>query len=359
MIITRLLLILFCFIVSNFILYWIDPMSLFWKSYWNYPISKLVIEWALDLLAWGIIVELYLRIDQYLNRYLTWEKNTLSRLILQTLVLVILVLTATFISIFVIARNNPAYQFESRKNLFFQCGLVSILTSLIMAALYIGNHFLRKFKLATIEVAEEKVRTAQLNQKLAEQRQVEAELRLKNLQLQIDPHFIFNNLSVLSELILKDQKVAYEYAENFSRLYRYFLKNLDKELIFLSEELSFLKAYIFLVKIRTGEHVNFSVEVNSNFEFYRLPPFTLQLLIENAIKHNKATTNSPLQITIESCNDDEYLIVRNSLNLKSKKINTFGIGLNNIITKYSLVSEKTPEISEDNKEFTVLIPLIK
>jgi two-component system LytT family sensor kinase len=176
--------------------------------------------------------------------------------------------------------------------------------------------------------------------------------------LQLDPHFVFNNLSVLSELILEDQKLGYDYSENFSKVYRYLLLNSRKDLITLEEELKFLRAYIFLLHYRAGSGIAFEINIDSAHLSLQLPPLTLQLLIENAMKHNKLLKSNPLKIAVCSgINMD--LIVCNSLIPLDKSELSPGLGLNNIVQRYELLSEALPVIEQTDKRFIVTIPLIK
>ncbi|HJT74397.1 MAG TPA: histidine kinase [Chitinophaga sp.] len=202
-----------------------------------------------------------------------------------------------------------------------------------------------------IEAAEHKVKAAQ-------NKQAAMEAELQALKLQIDPHFVFNNLSVLSELILEDQQLGYEYAENFSKVYRYLLINSKKDIILLEEELKFLNAYIFLIRHRAGNGVHFEIDVDKGSRELYLPPLTLQLLIENALKHNKTIKSDPLKIRIFS-NDKKELIVENKLIAIEKQVSSSGIGLQNIISRYELLSKEPPEIIKGADSFKVIIRLIK
>jgi LytS/YehU family sensor histidine kinase len=216
--------------------------------------------------------------------------------------------------------------------------------SLMIMAINIGNHLILNWK-------NEAVKSAELNQLV-----IEAELQ--SLKLQIDPHFVFNNLSVLSELILESQQLGYEYAENFSRIYRYMLVNSKKDTILLEDELKFLHSYMFLIKHRIGEGVSFSIEVDQESKNLSLPPLTLQLLVENALKHNRTSKKEPLKIKLYT-NDKNELIVENTILPIEKPLDSSGIGIKNIIRRYKLLSEKEPEIVRTSHLFIVIIPLLK
>lgn len=221
----------------------------------------------------------------------------------------------------------------------------------MIIAINTGNYLILNWRNTAIEAAGHKL-------KAAENKQAAMEAELQALKLQIDPHFVFNNLSVLSELILENQQLGYEYAENFSKVYRYLLVNSRKDIILLEEELKFLNAYIFLIQHRAGNGVHFEIDIDKGSRDLYLPPLTLQLLIENALKHNKTIKSDPLKIRIFS-NDKKELIVENKLIAIEKQVNSSGIGLQNIISRYQLLSKEPPEIIKGPDSFKVIIRLIK
>ena len=188
--------------------------------------------------------------------------------------------------------------------------------------------------------------------------QVVLEAELQSLKLQIDPQFVYNNLSVLSEIILEDQQLGYEYAENFSKIYRYLLVNSKKDIISLEEELNFLNSYIFLIKNRFGDGVTFEINVNPAKRNFQLPPLTLQLLVENALKHNQTNKKRPLRIKVYT-NSQSQLIIENLLIPIENVSESSGIGISNIIKRYDLLSNLQPQIKNDGKTFNVILPLLE
>lgn len=221
--------------------------------------------------------------------------------------------------------------------------MASLLMSFMIMGINIGSHLIENWK-------NEVIKSAQLSQAA-----MEAELQA--LKLQIDPHFVFNNLSVLSELILENQEIGYKYAENFSKIYRFLLVNSKKNIITLEEELKFLKSYIFLIEQRIGDGVQFLINIDKELKFLQLPPFTLQLLIENALKHNKTNKKEPLIIKIYS-NEKQEIIVENNILPIEHPINSSGIGIKNIIRRYNLLSDKEPKTILENQIFKIEIPLL-
>ncbi|QNL51880.1 histidine kinase [Olivibacter sp. SDN3] len=225
-----------------------------------------------------------------------------------------------------------------------------IVLSLMISGVSTIHYLTENWKSEIINRAEHEI-------KAAESKQLVAEIELQALRLQLDPHFVFNNLSVLSELILKDQQLGFEYTENFAKVYRYLLLNSKSKLIILKDELKFLDAYLFLLKNRIGSGVNFEISVSPTKLDMRLPPVTLQLLVENALKYNRIEKDKPLRVRIFT-NESDELIVHNNLLPLLRKPRSSGIGLGNIKSRYALLSDREPHIEQNELSFTVKIPLL-
>ncbi|MEM9895285.1 MAG: histidine kinase, partial [Bacteroidota bacterium] len=175
------------------------------------------------------------------------------------------------------------------------------------------------------------------------------------LKKQINPHFLFNSFNVLSSVIETDSKLAVQFVEQLSNVYRYLLQTQEEKTVSLEDELAFIDSYIFLLKIRFGENLLVKKHIEEND--LRLPPATLQLLIENAIKHNEVSRANPLQI--ELYRENGTLVVKNNKNpKKGKKEESSNIGLANIKNRYELLGQAIPQIEDLEEEFRVKIPLI-
>jgi len=183
------------------------------------------------------------------------------------------------------------------------------------------------------------------------------QFKFEALKNQLNPHFLFNTFSTLIELIPTNTELAEQYTRNLSSVYRYILTGKDKELVKLSEEINFVNAYMFLISIRFDDNVKLVIDVENEKYDYYLPLLSLQLLIENAVKHNIISNRKPLLISIKSINSS--LIVENNLQKKSSIENSTKIGLQNIITRYQLISSETVEIQQTETHFTVKLPLLK
>ena len=187
---------------------------------------------------------------------------------------------------------------------------------------------------------------------------VNLQSQLEALKQQVNPHFLFNSLNALGSLIEDDPKQASVFLEELSTVYRYLLRSNDQNLITLAAELDFIHSYMHLLQTRYGVALHLSIEVEERFKNYQIPPLTLQLLVENAVKHNKILKEAPLTITITT-DDLQQLAVTNNLQRKNSRIHSNGVGLNNILTKYKMLGLALPVIQEDEKQFSVLLPLIE
>jgi two-component system, LytTR family, sensor kinase len=194
------------------------------------------------------------------------------------------------------------------------------------------------------------------NQAIAAEKNKFEELKFQYeiLKNQINPHFLFNSLNILNSIIPKDTKLAMEFVQNFSKIYRYVLEKRDKDFVALSEEIEFIESYIYLIKSRHVDKIKISLNIK-NISNYKIIPMSLQLLVENSIKHNSATQESPL--LIEIFNNTEFLIINNNINRKNLFESSNQIGLKNLSERYKYLISKDIEVNESKNEFEVKIPL--
>jgi sensor histidine kinase YesM len=189
-------------------------------------------------------------------------------------------------------------------------------------------------------------------QKLREEKLI---FQNETLKTQVNPHFLFNSLNTLSALVATQPEVAEEFIHRLSAIYRYILENGSKDRVPLSEELSFIKDYFFLHKIRDDGKIKLDIKVNET-DNSEILPVSLQILVENAIKHNKATRESPLTILIFI--ENSHIIVKNNLQKMAQQLKSTQIGLRNLAQRVSLVTGKALIIEETTGEFIVKIPLL-
>ena len=178
------------------------------------------------------------------------------------------------------------------------------------------------------------------------------------LKQQVNPHFLFNSLNVLSSLIRIDPALAETFTEKLSKVYRYVLEHKDKDLVSLSTELEFLTAYLFLLEIRFMNKIVIDLGIDRKYYDLQIPPIAIQLVIENAIKHNTFSRAEPLKIEIfvdESLN----LNIVNNLRLRETRFASTGVGIENITRRYGLVSARRPEFIKTDDFFVARLPLLK
>ena len=187
----------------------------------------------------------------------------------------------------------------------------------------------------------------------------------QSLKNQVNPHFLFNSFNALTNLVYEDQDKAAKFIKQLSDVYRYVLDTRDKEVVPIDEELKFLNSYSYLQQIRFGNKLNINVELNNPKA--RVAPLALQMLIENAIKHNITSEEDPLYIKVYF--ENEHIVVENNLQKKQtmsdyattpsgKRDDSAGVGLENIVRRYEFLSDKKVEIIENSNSFIVKLPAL-
>jgi two-component system, LytTR family, sensor kinase len=208
-------------------------------------------------------------------------------------------------------------------------------------------------------IYESKYLSKKLMESLEEQEMLKREnlhAQLNALKTQVNPHFLFNNLNTLASLIPEDPKQAVAFVQQLSKVYRHILEVKDEKSISLKDELEVLEAYAFLLKTRFGNNLTIDIAVPAEKMKHNIVPLSLQLLMENAIKHNVVSMSKPLRIDVYSVNGS--LVVRNNLQKKNQLSESTGIGLDNIRNRYRLLGDRQVMVTENENSFTVSIPLI-
>lgn len=202
----------------------------------------------------------------------------------------------------------------------------------------------------------EKYRENLTEQELLKQMNIEQEF--ENLKSQVNPHFLFNCFNTLSSLISEDRERAEVFLDELSKVYRYLLSNNMDGVATLQSEIKFIESYVALLKTRHGEALQVQMEIDSEYYPSLLPSLSLQLLVENAVKHNIVSKQQPLVIEIFTT-PAHQLIVNNNLQRKEKKERSTRIGLQNIKSKYQLLQEDGFQVVQGEKNFMAVLPLIK
>ncbi|MVM41876.1 histidine kinase [Spirosoma sp. HMF3257] len=214
---------------------------------------------------------------------------------------------------------------------------------------------LSAFYLAANRRANRRLEEIQVRAERLEKENVQAQFAA--LKSQVNPHFLFNSLSILSSLVHADAELSEKFIDQLSRAYRYILEQKDNERVLLKTELEFIQAYRFLLNIRFENKFDVIINVpEADQTRYSIAPLTLQLLVENAVKHNRMSTKEPLKVYIQL--DNDCLVVRNNLQLRPQSETSTGVGLQNIITRYALLTDESVWVGENEGSFVVKIPLL-
>lgn len=275
-----------------------------------------------------------------LNRWVDWLRFPLRRLIATAIGVCILVYASTFLIHFlyhyILFKTALPDIFK-----YFSISEVNIVVFVTLGinAIMHGRGFLINWKQAAIDI--ERMKTEQVAS------------QYESLKNQVNPHFLFNSLNALSSLVYDDQKKAVQFIRKLSEVYRYVLDKKDQEVVPIKDEISFVASYVFLQKIRFGENLILTVEGEEPAGF--VPPLAIQVLVENAIKHNVVSTAKPLEIKITYKRAD--VVVSNVINLKKTKDST-GTGLENLKARYAFLSNVPVEISDRDGVFKVLLPVL-
>lgn len=288
-----------------------------------------------------IILQGNFKIDKWLNTKYGWLKEPRKRLVLQittSTIFTAITLLAMLYGIHQIKYGDGVLFYPTMKATF----LSALLLTFIAVSINVGYHFFNSLKSSLVEV--EKYKTESAN------------AQLQNLKNQLNPHFLFNNLSVLTSLVHKNQNKAVDFINELSKVYRYVLDNKSSELVTLQEELSFLNHYIYLLKIRFENNISFLITINEAQKNTYLPPMCLQMLVENTIQHNEASLAIPLQVSIYTVQDS--LIIENQIQPRSDAAQSSKMGLKNIQSRYAYFTDEKVEILDDGKKYKVSLPLI-
>jgi len=181
--------------------------------------------------------------------------------------------------------------------------------------------------------------------------------RYEALKNQINPHFLFNSLNVLSSLIYKDAILSDQFIRKFSEVFRYVLELNQEPLVPLKQELKFLESYIFLQKISYGECLKMHQKIDAEVLNNQIPPMSLQVVVENAIKHNIISDDFPL--TIEIVTEGQNLFIRNNYQIRNTTIQSTGIGQKNLFERYKMLQEDLPDFYLEDNWYVAQLPLIE
>ena len=340
---------------------WLKPPRIYTYSFWlSMPVitfammyiiydERVWADWKVWIVTWPIIYFIgyfswygHVQYDFFLRRKYPMLQQTGRRVLYKTAVN-LLVMTPSVILIFYVFHWFHILDYQIQADDLKYGYLVGLTVNLIFETLWEVIYIIDKYKESSAE------------KDVLEQFQLQEEF--DGLKQKVNPHFLFNCFNTLSSLISEDKDRAEQFLDELSKVYRYLLRNNENGLSSLENELKFIQSYFQLLKTRHGDAVNLNIEVDKQYDTYLLPSLSLQMLLENAVKHNTLTKNKPLQIEIFTTVGNK-LVVNNNLQRRTIKAPSHKIGLENIRSKYELLNMSGFQVMEDVKNYTVVLPLI-
>ncbi len=312
---------------------YLAPLIEGWPIWTNY-----VLDIVVAIIGSVLISELILRLMFALEHIISWRRHPAWRLVVQLMATVVL----SYIVVYVCYNLTPAAPSKADPSaLFDDFVLYSVIMGLGFNGVFIGIMLFEEWIASSLEAQELKAQTAKA--------QFEA------LKAQIDPHFLFNSFNTLVALIATDTEKATAFVEQMSRVYRYVLETRSQDTIPLADEMAIAQDYIQMLKIRHGDRIHVELPLTP-WPPVLLAPMTLQLLLENAVKHNGFSAAKPLIITIMI--DGNTLLVSNPITPRSSKEASTGMGLENLSDRYHKLSPKNLTYTQDGNVFCVKVPLL-
>lgn len=272
------------------------------------------------------------------NKSYNWIAQPYKMVAANTALIVLVFLPLNYIAVELNFGSFP--ERYSRSQIYF-LKLNNLFTALLILLYINSKYFFSSWEKSVIKTQE--ISKQQVKQEL---------LALKN---QINPHFLFNNLNTLTHLVSEQKPEAEAYILELSNIYRYLLDEKKADLVAIEKELSMLHSLLYLLKIKHGENIQFTYH-ETDFKNFKIATFTLQLLLENAVKHNVITREDKLYI--EMYMEESYMVIKNNVLKKPNNVYSSGIGLDNIISRYKLLSKNNVLIEESEAHFIVKIPVI-
>ncbi|MHC1704168.1 MAG: sensor histidine kinase [Tenuifilaceae bacterium] len=276
----------------------------------------------------------------FLDRLVPWEVKPVFALAVHLSSSIIF----TLIDIFIV--NYLVYRYVFNVNLFddftrfFGFASIQFGIALLITTIFYVKHYFDSWRILVVRA--EKFKSEALA------------LQYETLKSYVNPHFLFNSLSVLSSLVEKDTAKSQEFIKQLSDIYRYVLEQKDKELVKLETELSFVESFINLHRIRHGESLKITINIDDKSG--HVIPLSIQILLENAFKHNIISEEEPLEVIIWREND--YIIVQNKLQTRKTISQSGGIGLETIQKRYAFFTNRPMEINSENGFYTVKVPVL-
>ena len=328
------------FLIANLALGFLILILFMPRAFNSYKSFANFILWAfvICITQWASLVYVNYRIDQKIK----WITQPVLRSVvgIGTLVLdsVFVFTIVQLIMMYAVYSLQPteAWPYVTQSIIY------ALIISFIMSLIFTAIGFFKAWKTALVN--SEKLKAEMMAYKY------------ESLRNQINPHFLFNSFNVLSDLVYADQAMAVKFINQLSDLFRYVLDSRDKELVPLKDELEFMNSYIYLLKTRFEDKLDMKIDLEAAIDEL-IVPMTLQLLVENAVKHNEVSEAFPLWINIRR--NGTYLEVENSLRIKKVGEDSKNTGLKNIMQQFSYFTDRQIDVTDTNGKFLVRVPILK
>ncbi|WP_339701644.1 histidine kinase [uncultured Roseivirga sp.] len=314
------------------------PSVYFWCTScfnnWDVALASMIVS----AVQWILLWQGNAHVSNYLSYKIPWLENPSKRFIWGVVGVIVYTPLAVY-TLYVVLK----YGFDIDMGDIKWTLLISVGITFVISFFLNSVEFLKNWKKASLDA--ERLKKEQM------------EAKYETLKNQVNPHFLFNSLNALTNLVYEDQDQAAKFIRELSKVYRYVLDTRAQEVVSLKTEMDFVNSYLFLQKIRFDEKLQLNISIEG-FEQKMLPPMAIQMLLENAIKHNVIAEEEPLTIHIEIENG-EKLVVRNNLQKKNIPIEESSeMGLSNIKSRYEFLSATPVEVIDEPSEFIVKLPLL-
>lgn len=299
------------------------------------PIRDQLKKYALTALCTLVISLLIFRIDTLLDKFISWRNNFLVRFLVGFLANTIVTLSIVALSSIYLVVANPEATLK--------VSILFIISIFIYEIFYGWFYSYRYYAITQVEG----IRSERW----------QLELQFESLKNQISPHYLFNCLNTISSLLYKDSQMAEEFIRRMSDTFKYVLSNQKQQLVPVRQEIEFVKAYYYLLQVRYEHHLKLEINIPKSVLDTPIPPLTLQILVENAVKHNQISKEQPLLVYI-SAKDNTHIIVTSTKTTQIKPSHSFKIGLENIRNRYEFFSTDKIVIKDEDR-FTVQLPVLR
>lgn len=306
-------------------------VSEFWLKGFLFFMSVGLVIWYIDVI-----------LTRYIHDTFAAYRDILKRIITLVIKQVIMILVSnTLFIVGIMQMQGDGFYVSSSQ--FWICFGIALGITLIAMIIWEGDFIFQQWK----ESLAENEKYTRLG--------LQGEFDL--LKSQVNPHFLFNCFNTLSSLITEDKQKAEMFLNELSKVYRYLLRNNEDGMSTLRNEIQFIRSYFELLKTRHGDAVQLQIEIDKRYDDYLLPSLSLQMLVENAVKHNALSKNYPLHIEVFTTVGNK-LVVNNNIQQRTQKVPSGKVGLNNIRQKYELLNQQGFQVMSDDRNFTAVLPLI-